>query len=453
MANALDRASELLQEIEDRETGIYNESQSRQTADTAETNARTTAVANLQTQVDGKASLAALDSESSTRATADTAETNARTTAISNLQTQVDGKATTAALNSESSTRATNDTAETNARTAAISNLQTQVDGKASTAALNSEASTRASADTAETNARTTAISSLQTQVDAKASTAYVDNLNTTRATETTALARTVASLMATVNESSAYVQILSDAFVDANGNAIATWGFSLNANGVVTSMKAIAQSGDLCSENFTTMVAGWKIFGSAGNAEFAGTFRVGSATNYLSFTGSAFELKVGTFTLNASGGLDNSAYATNSPSYGRTRINLPSVAVISGPPYTQSVSPGELEIEYLGSNGATHAVSTYGIGISMFSYSGSGYSRTLYVDPFGGMYCSHFEGTTQVFDYKLNDTSLFLSGNQVVGTRKSGIANPSADLGSLTSAVIAILNVLRPTGHGLISS
>jgi len=300
LANSSDHASAILQEIEDREAGIAelntaladkasvaaltSESQTRATNDasetsarevaisalsttvqqvgaalateqttratndTAETNAREQAISAVQSALNGKASQAALDSESSTRATADSAETTARNTAISTLTNTVNGKASQAALDSESTTRATNDATETTQRTTAIATLQTQVDGKATQAALDSESSTRATADAAETSQRTTAVANLQTQVDAKASQAYVDNLIATRVTETSALARTIANLMATMGETSAYVQTLADAYVDSAGNAVARWATMLTAasNGdlVQTGIEMVAQNG-----------------------------------------------------------------------------------------------------------------------------------------------------------------------------------------------------------------
>lgn len=111
-----------------------------------------------------------------------------------------------------------------------------------------------------------------------KAAKSYSDgvitNEQTTRATETKALARAISTLLATIGDNAACVQILSDAFVTATGRAVSTWGFKLDANGKVVGMQATAQSGggqpelgeivftgaNLRSDNFVDGSSGWKI-------------------------------------------------------------------------------------------------------------------------------------------------------------------------------------------------
>ena len=44
------------------------------------------------------------------------------------------------------------------------------------------------------------------------------------------------------------------------------------------------------------------------------------------------------------------------------------------------------------------------------------------------------------------------VGSNQVVGAREAAISDPGATVGSLQTAVIAILDAMRPAGHGLIA-
>lgn len=109
---------------------------------------------------------------------------------------------------------------------------------------------------------------------------ASIQNEQTTLVSETSALAEQTQTVSASLNGTNATVRTLSSALIDrTTGVVVARWGVNLNADGVVTSIEAIAQGGanprsqvrfraDLQSEDFETGVAGWQITG-AGDAEF----------------------------------------------------------------------------------------------------------------------------------------------------------------------------------------
>lgn len=71
-----------------------------------------------------------------------------------------------------------------------------------------------------------------------------------------------------------------------------------------------------------------------------------------------------------------------------------------------------------------------------------------------GGKFSVQESGYVSAVGALNSDIDLRVAGTKVVGARGAAIANPTADVGSLQTAVIAILDRLRPTaGHGLISA
>lgn len=210
------------------------------------------------------------DTALATRATSLETTVNDGTTGLAATRAKV--------LNIES-TYATQTFAETK-KTEAI----TAAAGDATTKANTAQTNAINSAATDATNKANSAQSAAQSYADAKATAAetaaksfasgIVLTESNTRASETGALAKSIATVLATLGDNNAAVQVLSDAFVDSAGRAVATWGFKLDANGKVVGMQAIAKSGggqaesgqiiftgaDLLSDNFVDGSSGWKI-------------------------------------------------------------------------------------------------------------------------------------------------------------------------------------------------
>lgn len=438
LQDSADRAAELLQEIEDRETGIYEEQIARETADIAEAALRTSAVANLQGQVDNRATIAALNSEIIARVDADAAEVYDRVAAVANLQSQLN--TTNASLVTESNTRAT--------------------------------------ADAAEVTARTTAVANLQTQVDARATTAYVDNLINTLVTQDEALARTISNLSASLGETSAYVQVLADAYVDSAGNAVARWGVELTAETagtkVITGIQAIAQNGpspisavrilanifeivasvngvastpfvlnattgsltlgvDLVSDNFIAVgspggPAGYKLTRSSGSAEFAGNFRAGDTDNYLSFSGGLLEVQTGLFNLNTDGMVFNYTSSGGADYVMAVDANWALVDTV-GPIF-------KVSSEF---SGLPSSTTMWHNKLTVSADNGSEVQSTVLLPGAINVQSSNAE-------YRTN-------GTKVVGQRQAAIADANGTLSDLNAKFNTLLSYLRPSGHGLIET
>jgi predicted phage tail protein len=116
---------------------------------------------------------------------------------------------------------------------------------------------------------------------------AQISNQQTALTTTSGALASSISSLTTTVGNMSSSVTTLANAYI-VGGQAVATWGFQLDANNKVVSMQAIAASGgsqptlgtiifggaDLQSDNYSAGTAGWKLTHDGNLYANTGTFR-----------------------------------------------------------------------------------------------------------------------------------------------------------------------------------
>lgn len=181
----------------------------------------------------------------------------------------------------ETSQRQSADAAEASIRAAAVASLQSQVDDRATLAALASEQTARAAADAALARDLVAMTSSFGESI------ASLHREYQVRAAQDTSISSSVTTLSSSVGSLQSTVNVLAAAYI-VGGQAIATWGFKLDANGKVVGMQAIAASGgsqsetgvivfagaDLQSDNFVSGSSGWRIK-SSGDVEFqSGIFR-----------------------------------------------------------------------------------------------------------------------------------------------------------------------------------
>jgi predicted phage tail protein len=116
---------------------------------------------------------------------------------------------------------------------------------------------------------------------------AQISNQQTALTTTSGALASQITNLNTTVGNMSSNVTTLANAYI-IGGQAVATWGFQLDANNKVVSMQAIAAQGgsqptigtiifggaDLQSDNYSAGTAGWKMTHDGNLYANTGTFR-----------------------------------------------------------------------------------------------------------------------------------------------------------------------------------
>jgi hypothetical protein len=136
-------------------------------------------------------------------------------------------------------------------------------------------------------NAQASDLSTLFVQMGTANS--QISSLSTALADETSTRASQVSSLQSQLNGLDSSVSILAAAYI-VGGQAVATWGFKLDAHGKVVGIQAIAASGggqaeagvivfsgaDLRSDNFVAGESGWRIKAD-GTVEFSeGVFRGG---------------------------------------------------------------------------------------------------------------------------------------------------------------------------------
>jgi len=182
------------------------------------------------------------------------------------------------AITAETTARSDADTAFTQQLTQLTSTYQNALDDLAtdlndSLATLRTDYNTHAGKLTAiaETLDTLTTQAGQNTAAITKQSTATADALK--------ASARDTANLTSLLNDAHAALQLLAETLIDADGNIIARWGVTLDANGSTAEMEMFARGGpdpvsqitfkaDLVSKNYDPRKAGWRV-ACNGDAEF----------------------------------------------------------------------------------------------------------------------------------------------------------------------------------------
>lgn len=239
-ADALDRANEAFSEAE----GVRSEF--------------TSADAGLQSQIDARATIAALNTVEANAEAARTllgtqitaAYTDAIAGAVGPLQTQIDARATVTQLNTAASDAASAlaeglDDVRTEFA-AADAAQQTQIDSKASVTQLNTAITTeqdaRAIANLTLAAEYQAADAALQTQIDARAT---ITQLSTVQSNANASIAAMGTTLSAEIDGVEGQVNILQGVLATPAG-AEAVVGFAVSSDGGAASLRVISTSGTL---------------------------------------------------------------------------------------------------------------------------------------------------------------------------------------------------------------
>lgn len=203
------------------------------TAQTTATNAANS-VASLSTNV---------SSNYSTKTYADGKASDAQTAATNAAKLYTDGQVTT--LNASIGTAQTTATNAANSVATLSTNVTTNY-------------STKTYADGKASDAQNAA--KLYTDGQVITLTSSITNEATARSTADESVATTMSRLLSTMGDVHAAVQVLSDAYIDSSGNAVAKYALTVTAGGVVTGFEATSQNGPAPVSSFKISADSFKI-------------------------------------------------------------------------------------------------------------------------------------------------------------------------------------------------
>lgn len=98
-------------------------------------------------------------------------------------------------------------------------------------------------------------------------------------ATSSASFVQTTNTLAASIGTSSAVINTLSDAYIDATGSVITRWGVNLDSNGVVTGIQAVAQNGPISSSAVRIYADNFQVRSSVSGSDITPFEVVGGVT------------------------------------------------------------------------------------------------------------------------------------------------------------------------------